>query len=60
MDIIDALLALKSGVGLMQLSSAEVTRCDVGPLVKNVAVGDGIIDVEDSMLILRKAVGLWW
>lgn len=59
-DIVDTLIALKGGVGLVRLSSAEVTRGDVGPLVSNVAVGDGKIDIEDAMLILRKAVGLWW
>jgi hypothetical protein len=59
-DIVDALLALKAGVGLAQLSSAEVMRGDVGPLVNSVPVGDGKIDIQDSILILRKAVGLAW
>ncbi|MFZ4857754.1 MAG: dockerin type I repeat-containing protein [Desulfuromonadaceae bacterium] len=59
-DIVDALLALKSGVGLVKLSSAELTRGDVGPLVKGIPVGNGVIDVEDATLILRKAVGLGW
>ncbi len=59
-DIVDALLALKSGVGLVQLSSSEISRGDVGPLVNGVAVGDGRIDIEDTILILRKAVGLIW
>ena len=59
-DIVDALLALRAGVGLVALTTQERVRADVGPLVRNVPVGDGIIDVEDSMLILRKAVGLWW
>jgi hypothetical protein len=59
-DIVDALLALKAGVGLVALTTQEKVRADVGPLVKNVAVGDGVIDIEDSMLILRKAVGLGW
>lgn len=59
-DIIDALLALKTGVGLVQLSRSEISRGDVGPLVNNVALGDGRIDIEDTILILRKAVGLSW
>jgi hypothetical protein len=59
-DIVDALLALKAGVHLIQLSSTELFRGDVGPLVKGVAVGNGRIDVEDAMLILRKAVRLGW
>jgi hypothetical protein len=59
-DIVDALLALKTGVGLTQLTAAEIVRGDVGPLVNSVSVGDGRIDIEDSILILRKAVGLSW
>ncbi|MFZ4860345.1 MAG: dockerin type I repeat-containing protein [Desulfuromonadaceae bacterium] len=59
-DIIDALLALKSGIGLLPLSSAELTRGDVGPMVYGVPVGNGVIDVEDAILVLRKAVGLGW
>jgi hypothetical protein len=59
-DIIDALLALKAGVGLTQLSATEIIRGDVGPLLNSVSVGDGRIDTEDSILILRKAVGLSW
>jgi hypothetical protein len=59
-DIVDALLALKAGVGLVQLSGAEITRGDVGPFVNGVSVGDGRIDIEDAILILRKAVGLGW
>ncbi len=59
-DIVDALLALRAGVGLVQLSSQEKWRGDVGPLVNGVAVGNGRIDIEDTILILRKSVGLSW
>ncbi|QEM69196.1 hypothetical protein FO488_14185 [Geobacter sp. FeAm09] len=59
-DVIDALLALKASAGLVQLSAPEVTRGDVGPLVNGVPVGDNRIDIEDTVLILRKAVGLGW
>ena len=59
-DIIDALLALKSGIGLVALNAQERFRGDVGPLVNNVAVGNGKIDIEDTILILRKAIGLGW
>ncbi|NVO00459.1 MAG: hypothetical protein HXX17_14160 [Geobacteraceae bacterium] len=59
-DIIDALLAIRTGVGLTQLTTAEIVRGDVGPLANSVSVGDGRIDIEDSILILRKAVGLGW
>lgn len=59
-DIADALLALKAGVGLVHLSASEIVRGDVGPVVNNVAAGDGRIDIEDAMLILRTSVGLGW
>lgn len=59
-DIVDALLALQAGIGLVQLSSSEISRGDVGPLINNIAIGDGRIDIEDTILILRKAVGLSW
>ncbi len=59
-DIVDALLALKAGAGLMSLSPVELTRGDVGPLVLGVPVGNGTVDIEDTMLILRKATGLGW
>jgi hypothetical protein len=59
-DIADALLSLKAGVGLTHLSAVQLVRGDVGPLINNVPIGDGKIDIEDSILILRKAVGLGW
>ena len=59
-DMADALLALKKGFGLVQLTGAEIVRGDVGPMMNCVAVGDGRIDIEDAFLILRKAVGLGW
>lgn len=57
-DVADALLALKAGAGLSHLSSAEISRGDVGPLLNGATVQDGRIDIEDAMLILRKSVGL--
>jgi hypothetical protein len=59
-NIVDALLALKNGIGLVKLTGSEVSRGDVAPLVKGVAVGDGRIDIQDTILILRKAVGMSW
>jgi len=59
-DIVDALLALRNGIGLVKLADSEVSRGDVGPLVNGVTVGDGRIDIEDTILILRKAVGISW
>jgi hypothetical protein len=59
-NIVDAVLALKSGIGIVVLSPQESVRGDVGPLVNNVPVGNGRIDIEDTLLILRKAVGMSW
>lgn len=59
-DIVDALLSLKSGIGLISLSSDELTHGDVGPLLNRIPVGNGVVDIEDTTLILRKANGLDW
>lgn len=59
-DIIDALLAFRSSYGLERLSVDELIRGDIGPLVNGVPVGDGRIEIEDIVLILRKTVGLGW
>ena len=59
-DIIDVLLALQAGVGLVQLTNTEVSRGDIAPLVNGLSVGDGRIDIEDAILVLRMAVGLSW
>ena len=59
-DIVDAMLILKSSSGLVQLSAAEIMRGDVSPLGSGVPVGDGQIDIKDALLVLRKAVGLGW
>ena len=57
-DIVDALLALKAGIGLIKLSPDESTRGDVGPLANRIPVGNGKVDIEDALIILSKAVGL--
>lgn len=59
-DIADVLLALQADIGLVQLSTPEVLRADVAPLVSGTPQGDGKIGIDDVILILRKAVGLQW
>lgn len=56
--IVDALFALQMAVGIMQPSSDQTLRMDVAPMVNGVSYGDGKVDVEDAMVILRMAVGL--
>jgi hypothetical protein len=59
-DMIDALMALHAQTGLVALTEQEAGRGDVGPLVNNVPLGNGRIDIDDTVLILRKAVGMSW
>ncbi|GFE60790.1 toxin TcdB middle/N-terminal domain-containing protein [Geobacter sp. AOG2] len=57
--ITDALKALKFVVGVEQPSDLEKARCDVAPLgLDGKPNPDGVIDVGDVVLILRKIVGL--
>jgi hypothetical protein len=53
-NIQEALDSLKSVVGLKSPSSRELLRFDVAP----VPFGDSVIDVRDSLNILRMVVGL--
>ncbi|MBI5655915.1 MAG: hypothetical protein HZC44_03430 [Geobacter sp.] len=56
--IVDALRSLQTTVGLTSPTPGELLRLDVSPLVNGASVGDGVIDIEDVIIILRKAVGL--
>ncbi len=56
--IVDALLSLKMAVGLITPQPDQVLRLDVAPMVNGVSVGDGKIDIEDTIIVLRLAVGL--
>ena len=53
-NIQEALDSLKSIVGLKTPTPRELLRFDVAP----VPIGDSIIDVRDSLNILRMVVGL--
>ncbi|QEM67389.1 S8 family serine peptidase [Geobacter sp. FeAm09] len=54
----DALLALKMTVGYVIPTQSQILKLDVAPLLNGVSVGDGTVDMEDAVVILRKAVGL--
>jgi hypothetical protein len=57
-DIADALRALRIADGMIQPTSADISHADVAPIVNGVPQPDGIIDIRDVVVILRKAVGL--
>lgn len=57
-DIVDALRALKISVGLIQPTPADFQNGDIAPLVNGIPVPDGVLDVADALLILRKIVGV--
>lgn len=56
--MIDALIALRIVVGLASASPTQLASGDVAPLVQGRPAPDGVIDVGDVVVILRKAVGL--
>jgi|GEM_PF-3476483 len=56
--IVDALQALMKTVGVVTLPADQVLRLDVAPMVNGISVGDGVVDIEDTIVILRMAVGL--
>lgn len=57
-DIKDALRALQVSIGSLNPSTTELVRGDVGPFLTNVPKPDGKIDLSDSLLILRRSLGL--
>jgi hypothetical protein len=57
-DISDALKALRIATGLVVPTQLELLRGDVAPQVNGVPTPDGSIVLADSLLILRKVVGL--
>lgn len=56
--IVDALLALKMSVGIVTPQIDQILRLDVAPMVNGISVGNGNVDIEDAIVILRMAVGL--
>ena len=56
--IVDALIVLQTAVGALPWSATLMYNGDVAPFVSGVPAPDRRIDVNDAMMILRKAVGL--
>jgi len=57
-DVSDALRALRIAVGTVAPTSDDLLRGDVAPLVNGRPAPDDIINVNDAILILKKAVNL--
>jgi hypothetical protein len=58
LTISDALKALKISVNLTEPTTPYMNLLDVSPLVGGVPSQSGSIDIADSLLVLRKVVGL--
>lgn len=58
LTIADALKALRITTNLTQATSPDLNLLDVSPLVSGVPSQSGSIDIADSLLVLRKVVGL--
>lgn len=56
--ITDALQALMISMGTTVPTTSQIRRLDMAPMVNGVSVGDGKVDMEDVIVILRMAVGL--
>jgi hypothetical protein len=59
----DALRALRIYVHSLTPTPWEWAHCDVGPLRQEKANPDGQINIQDALVILRRAIGLppiWW
>ncbi|UFS69587.1 hypothetical protein LPW11_17015 [Geomonas sp. RF6] len=57
-DIRDAMRVLSLSIGTEPLTPAALAHADVAPLVGGVPQPDGVIDVGDVVVLLRKIVGL--
>jgi len=58
LTIADALTALRITTNLIQPTAADLNLLDVAPLAGGVPTQSGSVDLADSLLILRKVVGL--
>jgi hypothetical protein len=57
--IIDALKVLRVVVGITALNETEKISYDVAPLSSSgTPVGDGVIDISDVVLVLRRSIGI--
>jgi len=54
----EAIDSLKSAVGIKTPTPAEKFRFDVSPVFNGIPAPDGVLDVKDSLNILRMVIGL--
>ena len=47
---VDALMALRASMGVIELTADEITRADVN--------NDGVVDMSDALWILRNSIGM--
>ena len=57
-SIVDALRALQMSAGIASPDVGQLLRMDVAPMLNGISVGDGKIDIEDTIVILFMVVGL--
>jgi hypothetical protein len=57
-DVADALRALQISTGIVTPTANDIAHGDVAPFVNGKPAPDGIIDISDVIMILRKSVGL--
>lgn len=57
-DLVDAARLLRVSLGAEEASAEVMARGDLAPLVDGVPVPDGVIDVGDVLVLLRRIVGL--
>ncbi|GFO68813.1 hypothetical protein GMLC_23920 [Geomonas limicola] len=56
-NLVDALGALRIAVGIDQPGAEGKAHADVAPLVNGVPSPDGVVDLLDALVILKKVVG---
>ncbi|SNB47394.1 Ig-like domain-containing protein [Geobacter sp. DSM 9736] len=59
-NLVDAIKALRFAAGVDTATFGDILRGDVAPLRNHVPQPDGVIDINDTILIMRRVVGLSW
>lgn len=57
-DISDALRALKISLGMLPATAADLQNGDVGPLTGGVPQPDGVINLGDAVVLLRRSLNM--
>ncbi|MSM40744.1 MAG: hypothetical protein GJT30_14100 [Geobacter sp.] len=59
-DLVDAIKALRIAAGLQAVTPENLAHGDVSPLINGKSAPDGRIDIGDTVLILRRVIGIPW